>query len=584
MKGRHFGEFQVLDWFTQIALALRHCHERKILHRDLKSKNVFLTMKNVVKLGDFGIAKVLNNTMDTTKTIVGTPYYLSPEIIKNKPYGLESDIWALGILLYEMCALRPPFNGRNLSELGMRITAGVYPQISSEYSRDLRVLISNLLIIDPKRRPNIHKVLKTPLIQSRMQSLMTQTLYNINFENNINKKSDNKESTKEEVQSYINKFKEEQNKKLIIKEKSKESQEPARPFTVKSKSHKIPDHTVVRIDLRKHIMSKENPKNHNEEINSPDVVLYNKYKEHPTVKEIPSTPSIKPIRDTIKKNPSMFIQNQKCKLDKPIVQEPFSPKELSLRSDYDKERLERIKKREEEHKKMMDEIKKKKKKTSKFDFEICLVQHDYTKSNEDINPTKSNEISAPRQRNITERKTSNNYKTIVESKEFVCYESNKIKNLKKDCSLNDQKEHCFKYSENTSVNHHTKDMYGKRNSLNSSPRKTPDYFKAKKVPNNPGDNESVLKKERQTLKTAEAKKLGSLKDEIQKYRKMKKADFNGRKTLDNFSVNDILVVGTNTKEQVEKVTSNINKNIQRNNNHQEDMLQMIQEMKTVISY
>ena len=97
MKGRHFGEFQVLDWFSQIALALRHCHERKILHRDLKSKNVFLTMKNVVKLGDFGIAKVLNNTMDTTKTIVGTPYYLSPEIIKNKPYGLEYDIGALGI-------------------------------------------------------------------------------------------------------------------------------------------------------------------------------------------------------------------------------------------------------------------------------------------------------------------------------------------------------------------------------------------------------------------------------------------------------------------------------------------------------
>ncbi len=101
----YFGEDQVLNWFTQICLAMKHVHDRKILHRDLKSQNVFLTKKGFVKLGDFGIARVLSNTKSKAKTVVGTPYYLSPEIIESQPYNFKSDIWSLGVLLYEMCAL-----------------------------------------------------------------------------------------------------------------------------------------------------------------------------------------------------------------------------------------------------------------------------------------------------------------------------------------------------------------------------------------------------------------------------------------------------------------------------------------------
>ena len=79
---------------------MKHLHDRKVLHRDIKAQNVFLTSEGVVKLGDFGIAKVLNNTMDNARTVVGTPYYLSPEIVDNKPYSFKSDVWSLGVLLY----------------------------------------------------------------------------------------------------------------------------------------------------------------------------------------------------------------------------------------------------------------------------------------------------------------------------------------------------------------------------------------------------------------------------------------------------------------------------------------------------
>ena len=174
-----------MDWFAQIALALRHCHERRILHRDLKSKNVFLTSRNFVKLGDFGISKMLSNTADKARTIIGTPYYLSPEIIQNRPYGLESDIWSLGVLLYEMCALKPPFNAYSISALAMKITGGAFQQIPGQYSKDLKLLVASMLAVDPRRRPNIHKILRNPFIQARIEILLKQTLYNLKLTSNI---------------------------------------------------------------------------------------------------------------------------------------------------------------------------------------------------------------------------------------------------------------------------------------------------------------------------------------------------------------------------------------------------------------
>ena len=120
----YFSEDTVLNWFTQICLAIKHCHDRKILHRDLKSQNIFMTKKNIIKLGDFGIARVLSNTRSKAKTVVGTPYYLSPEIIESHPYSFKSDVWSLGVLLYEMCALCPPFNASSLHQLAQRIIKG----------------------------------------------------------------------------------------------------------------------------------------------------------------------------------------------------------------------------------------------------------------------------------------------------------------------------------------------------------------------------------------------------------------------------------------------------------------------------
>ena len=83
-------------------------HSQKILHRDIKTANIFLSTSNkadipALKIGDLGVAKILNSTKSYAASVVGTPYYLSPELCANKPYNKQSDVWALGCILYECC-------------------------------------------------------------------------------------------------------------------------------------------------------------------------------------------------------------------------------------------------------------------------------------------------------------------------------------------------------------------------------------------------------------------------------------------------------------------------------------------------
>lgn len=103
-KGDFIDEKVILSWFIMLVWGVKCLHSKNVLHRDLKAANVFLTKHRFVKIGDFGISKILNTT--SAKTFVGTPYYLSPEICSNQPYEFSSDIWALGCILYEMCTLK----------------------------------------------------------------------------------------------------------------------------------------------------------------------------------------------------------------------------------------------------------------------------------------------------------------------------------------------------------------------------------------------------------------------------------------------------------------------------------------------
>ncbi len=184
-KGKYFSESQVVNWFTQICLAIKHIHDRKILHRDLKSQNIFVTKEGIVKLGDFGIAKCLNMTLDKAKTIVGTPYYLSPEIVQSKPYNFKSDIWSLGVLLYEMLALKMPFDAKSLPMLTLKIIKGNFGSIPSCFSKDVKNLVTTLMQVDSNKRPSVNDVLKLPIIKNKIKEFLNESEYNQEFSHTI---------------------------------------------------------------------------------------------------------------------------------------------------------------------------------------------------------------------------------------------------------------------------------------------------------------------------------------------------------------------------------------------------------------
>ncbi|EOD15780.1 hypothetical protein EMIHUDRAFT_459269 [Emiliania huxleyi CCMP1516] len=161
-----------------MVMALRYVHSKRILHRDLKTQNIFIAHHNgraLIKLGDFGIAKVMEGSMAAASTVIGTPYYMSPEVCQNQPYSFKSDVWALGCILYEMCALQQAWNGSNLLGLVYKIVQQKYPPLPESYSPRLRELVGRMLAKQPEHRPSLDDILATPFVREFLTSQLAQS-------------------------------------------------------------------------------------------------------------------------------------------------------------------------------------------------------------------------------------------------------------------------------------------------------------------------------------------------------------------------------------------------------------------------
>ncbi|XP_028401929.1 serine/threonine-protein kinase Nek4-like isoform X2 [Dendronephthya gigantea] len=174
-KGTYLEERQIVEWFVQIAMALQYLHDRRILHRDLKTQNIFLTKSKIIKVGDLGIAKVLENASDMATTLIGTPYYMSPELFSNKPYSYKSDVWALGCCLYEMCTLKHAFNAKDMNSLVYKILKGKLPTMPKIYSDDLCDIIRSMLGQDPDKRPSVARLLRHSFIKKQIALFLEGT-------------------------------------------------------------------------------------------------------------------------------------------------------------------------------------------------------------------------------------------------------------------------------------------------------------------------------------------------------------------------------------------------------------------------
>ena len=178
--------------FIQIVIGLGEIHKMNILHRDIKTSNIFLTKNNDVKIGDLGIAKQLIKQR-YANTLIGTPYYLSPEICKEKPYNEKSDIWALGCILYELCTFEHPFDADNQIALIKKILNSKPKPISNIFDINFNKIIMKLLQKDMSRRPSCQIILKDEYLMKKAKELKLykkyQKLIEYNFSLNKPKKT-----------------------------------------------------------------------------------------------------------------------------------------------------------------------------------------------------------------------------------------------------------------------------------------------------------------------------------------------------------------------------------------------------------
>eukprot|EP00639_Heterosigma_akashiwo_P037007 CAMPEP_0194745858 /NCGR_PEP_ID=MMETSP0296-20130528/101630_1 /TAXON_ID=39354 /ORGANISM="Heterosigma akashiwo, Strain CCMP2393" /LENGTH=314 /DNA_ID=CAMNT_0039658109 /DNA_START=196 /DNA_END=1136 /DNA_ORIENTATION=+ len=173
-----FPEPRLWRYLAQVLEALKVLHERGIVHRDVKAANCFLGEGDTVKLGDMNISKRMKDGA-LLQTQTGTPYYMSPEIWANQPYGPPSDIWSLGVLLYELAALRKPFTASSFPELRRKVTAGVFPPLKAQrysaplkaqrFSVDLARALALLLRTAADQRPEAWELLDSSLVQSNLK-------------------------------------------------------------------------------------------------------------------------------------------------------------------------------------------------------------------------------------------------------------------------------------------------------------------------------------------------------------------------------------------------------------------------------
>ena len=166
----YFNEEQILNWFVQILLGLNYIHKNGIIHRDIKPQNIFILNKHIICIGDFGIAKIINQIQTQTMTsIIGTPLYMSPESF-NEPNtkNFASDIWSTGCCLYEICNLKHAFGADRWETVFCKVKEGKHPPVNKRYTKDLIKIIESMLNVNPINRPTIPDLLKSSLLKPKV--------------------------------------------------------------------------------------------------------------------------------------------------------------------------------------------------------------------------------------------------------------------------------------------------------------------------------------------------------------------------------------------------------------------------------
>tara|TARA_Y100000991_G_scaffold213271_1_gene198709 strand:- start:100 stop:894 length:795 start_codon:yes stop_codon:yes gene_type:complete len=154
-----------------MCVAISYLHSLKVIHRDIKPSNVFVDSDDNIKLGDFGIIKLMKSFMMYGQTQIGTPLYMCPEMYKRERYDTKVDSWSLGCILFELMTLNPPFTAKNMMELKNKIFKAQYDSLKTNvYSTLLKDVLAKLLNVYPRQRVSLFQILQKPGVQKEMKT------------------------------------------------------------------------------------------------------------------------------------------------------------------------------------------------------------------------------------------------------------------------------------------------------------------------------------------------------------------------------------------------------------------------------
>ena len=168
-RNKYFNERDIWRIFVQLVKGLKSLHDLNILHRDIKSSNIFLFSDGTAKLGDLNVCKILSKDI-LGKTQAGTPFFAAPEVWMEKPYGLKSDIWSLGCVLYEIVTLKCPFVGNNVVDLYNKILIGEFRKIPNKFSHDLSYIIEHMIKFEPEKRFSCSQILECDFVLNKLSN------------------------------------------------------------------------------------------------------------------------------------------------------------------------------------------------------------------------------------------------------------------------------------------------------------------------------------------------------------------------------------------------------------------------------
>lgn len=257
-KNNYFEEDLIKNWLVQLLLGLSYIHDKQIVHRDIKTKNIFIQNEHTLRIGDFGIAKIFNQTQTMNK-LVGTPLYMAPECFKQlKKYSYKSDIWSLGCCLYEMCNLKHAFEGQFFPAVSVKISEGKRAPLNKRYSRELKELVDAMLDLKPRHRPTIANILERPFMRVKVGEYIKDFISNYKKYDGTEEQINILKEQAEKFQIFKTNINNEINIKMMIDQKNKAFLNNNYIYTnnknnekLKSKKYSMSDKINNNINIRK---------------------------------------------------------------------------------------------------------------------------------------------------------------------------------------------------------------------------------------------------------------------------------------------------------------------------------------------